>query len=308
MDTIILFKYFTFFLATYFILKYAFLGSKLKKLPPSPFLSFPIIGHLYLFKKPLHRFLANVATKHGSILYLRFGSRPIILLSNPSGVEESLGRNDVFVNRPRLLPGKYNGNNYTTITWAPYGALWKNQRRISAVEILSPQRLQILSRIRADAARFFIIKMMKLIGNTKDGVVEMKSIIFGLTLDNLTRMIIGKINYEHKDEYLRGFDNLVEESSSRSGISNLEDFLPILKWFRPFWGTNNEKILKKTKDGKEEMMKALLEEHRKLEKDGNLGEDRKRSMLHVLLSLQKEDPHYYTDELIGYLILVSFYC
>ena len=201
MDTIILFKYFPFFLATYFILKYA--GSKLKNLPPSPFVSFPIIGHLYLFKKPLHRSLANVATKHGLILYLRFGSRPIILLSSVSGVEESLGRNDVFVNRPRLLPGKYNGNNYTTIGWAPYGAHWKNLRRISAVEILSPQRLQILSRIRADAARSFISRMIKLIINTKNGVVEMKSIIFELTLDNLMRMIIGKMNNEYKDEYFK---------------------------------------------------------------------------------------------------------
>ena len=85
----------------------------------------------------------------------------------------------------------------------------------------------------------------------------------------------------------KGFDKLIEQSSNRSGVSNLEDFLPFLKWIRPFWGTNIEEILKKTKKEKEEMMKALLEEHRELEKDGKLSEDRKRSMLHVLLSLQK---------------------
>lgn len=307
MDIILLFKYFAFFLATYYTLKHTILRNKLKSLPPSPFLSFPIIGHLYLFKKPLHRSLARVAAQYGPILYLRFGSRPVLLISSPSAAEESLVRNDVFVDRPQLLPGKYNGNNYTSIAWAPAGAHWKNLRRIAAVEILSPQRLQILSEIRASVARSFIQRMMKLQSSSENnGVVEMKSAIFGLTLDNMMRMLLGKSNYEEGNngvDYCRRFEEIVKESFSRSGVSNLEDFLPILKWFKVFLGSN-EDTLKKMKEEKDEIMKAFLKEHREMEKKGSLSEERKRSMLHVLLSLQKEDPEYYNDEMIGNLTLV----
>ncbi|XP_010695902.3 cytochrome P450 81Q32 [Beta vulgaris subsp. vulgaris] len=310
MDNIILFTYVALFLATYFTYKHVILPSKHKNmLPPSPFLSFPIIGHLYLFKKPLHRSLARVAARHGPILYLRFGSRSVVLLSSPSIVEECLVLNNVFMNRPRLLPGKYNGNNFTSIAWAPYGAHWKNLRRIAAAEILSPQRLQILSKVRANVARSFVRRMMKLQSSSENGVVEMKSVVFGLTLDNMMKMVIGKSNYDEGcdegTEFCTRFEELVGQSFSRSGVSNLEDFLPFLKWFRVLLGSNEE-ILNKTKEEKDEIMKALLKEHRDMEKEGSLSEDRKKSMLHVLLSLQKEDPHYYTDELIRYLILALF--
>ncbi|KAK7812942.1 cytochrome p450 81f4 [Quercus suber] len=45
-----------------------------KKLPPSPALSLPILGHLYLFKKPLHKTFAKLANQYGPILlYYTFG-------------------------------------------------------------------------------------------------------------------------------------------------------------------------------------------------------------------------------------------
>lgn len=306
MDTILILKYVTFFLLAYFTLKHTILRSKLKgKLPPSPFLSFPIIGHLYLFKKPLHRSLARLASEYGPVLYLRMGSRPVLLLSSPSAVEECLVRNDVFVDRPRLLPGKHGGNNYTNMAWSPYGDHWKNLRRIAAVEILSPNRLQILSGIRAEVARSFIRRIMKA-SSENGGVVEMKSAIFGLTLDNMMRMLMGKSNYEEAsegNEASRRFQQIVEGSFRVSGVNNLEDFLPILKWFRVFLGSPEDFMRKLTKE-KNEFMRGLMKEHRELEREDKLSDGRKRAMIHVLLSLQKEDPQYYSDDMIGSLILV----
>lgn len=309
MDTIILFKCLGLFIATYLTLKHIIRRrSKLKNLPPSPSLSLPIIGHLYVFKKPLHRSLARVAARHGPILYLQFGARPLLLLSSSDAVEECLVRNDVFVDRPRLLPGKYGGYNFTNIAWAPYGAHWRNLRRIAAVEVLSPQRLQILSGIRADVARSFIRRMMKE-SLENGGMVEMKSAIFGLTLDNMMRMLVGRSNFEEGEEETeasRRFQEIMEESFRLGGVSNLEDFLPILKWFRVFGVSSAEEMIKKLKEEKDVFMEGLMKEHREMEKEGKLEEGRKRAMLHVLLTLQKEDPNIYSDEMIRSLILALF--
>ncbi|XP_021738349.1 isoflavone 2'-hydroxylase-like [Chenopodium quinoa] len=307
-NIIIVIKYVAFYLATYFTLKHTILRSKVKgKLPPRPFLSVPIIGHLYLFKKPLYRSLARLAAKYGPALYLRMGARSVLLLSSPEAIEECLVKNDVFVDRPRLLPGKHGGNNYTNMAWSPYGKHWKNLRRIAAVEILSPQRLQILSGIRTEVARSFIRRMIKDI-TENGGIVEMKSAIFGLTLDNMMRMLIGKSNYVEARggmEASRRFQKTMEGSFRVSGVNNLEDFLPILKYFRVFLGSPEEFMKKLTKE-RNTFMQGLMLEHRELERVGNLSDGRKRAMIHVLLSLQKEDPQYYSDEMIGSLILALF--
>lgn len=84
-----------------------FFNSRRNNLPPSP-LAFPIIGHLYLLKnKPLLT-LTSLSAKYGPVLYLRYGSMPVVIVSSPSTVEECFTKNDIiFANRPRTMAGKF---------------------------------------------------------------------------------------------------------------------------------------------------------------------------------------------------------
>ncbi|CAO2825792.1 unnamed protein product [Amaranthus hypochondriacus] len=235
------------------------------------------------------------------------GVRPLLLLSSPEVVEECLVKGDAFVDRPRLLPGKYGGDNYTNIAWSPYGDHWKNLRKIAAVEILSSQRLQILSGIRVEVAQSFIRRMIKE-SRENGGIVDLKSAIFGLSLDNMMRMLMGKSNYEETsegNEATRRFQQFVEGSFRVGGANNLEDFLPFLKIFR-FFGVSPENFMKKLTKEKKKFMDGLMKEHKQLEKEGKLLDSRKRAMISVLLSLQKEDPQYYSNEMISSLILALF--
>jgi isoflavone 2'-hydroxylase len=110
---------------------------KPKNLPPSP-PSLPILGHLHLVKKPLHRTFHTLSQKYGQIFSLRFGSRLVVIVSSPSAVEECFTKNDiVLANRPPSLVAKHVGYNQTTVVGVPYGDLWRNLRRISALEIFS---------------------------------------------------------------------------------------------------------------------------------------------------------------------------
>ncbi|KAK3019710.1 hypothetical protein RJ639_003944 [Escallonia herrerae] len=76
--------------------------------------------------------------KYGPIFALRFGSRPVLVISSPTAVEECFTKNDIiFTNRPSFLIGKHLNYNYTTIGSAPYEPHWRNLCRISTLEILS---------------------------------------------------------------------------------------------------------------------------------------------------------------------------
>ena len=81
--------------------------TKHKHHPPSP-PSLPILGHLRLIKKPLHRTLYHFSQKYGNIFSLRFGSQLVVIVSSPSVVEECFTKNDIILaNRPHFLATKH---------------------------------------------------------------------------------------------------------------------------------------------------------------------------------------------------------
>ncbi|CBI36291.3 unnamed protein product, partial [Vitis vinifera] len=212
---------------------------KLHNLPPTPFLSFPIIGHLYLLKKPLHRTLAGISSRYGPIVFLRLGSRPSLLVSSPSVAEVCLNKNDiVFANRPQLIAGKYIGYNYTSLAWANYGDHWRNLRRISSLEILSSSRIQMLSGIRADEVRLLI------------------------TTNVMMRMIAGKRYYggsmAEAEETVK-FREIIADTLRLGDTTNVGDYLPMLRWL----GVKGmEKGLRELQRKRDRFMQSLIEEHR----------------------------------------------
>ncbi|XP_058217271.1 isoflavone 3'-hydroxylase-like [Rhododendron vialii] len=167
---------------------------KLRNHPPTPFPALPLIGHLHLLKKPIHRTLSSLSNHYGPVLFLRFRFRRILVITSQSTAEECFTKHDiVFANRPRLLPGKHLGYNYTSIVWAPYDDHWRNVRRITSLEILSSHRLQMLSHIRLDEAQTLVRRLFCVsTGNPEQAVdVEMKSAFFEFVFNAMMRMIVG---------------------------------------------------------------------------------------------------------------------
>ncbi|KAJ0980240.1 hypothetical protein J5N97_008495 [Dioscorea zingiberensis] len=270
------------------------------KLPPSP-PSLPIIGHLHLLKKPLHRALAQISKQYGHVLLLRFGSRPVLVISSPSAAEECFTKNDIiFANRPQLPSNRHLSNNYTTISMAPYGSLWRNLRRVAALEIFSSARLQSFSDARATETLSLIKTLLQDSGNPA-GVfkkVELKPRLFELVLNVIMGMITGKRYYGDTvtdKEVAMKLKKLVEEGFSLSGASNLGDFVPVLRWL-DFQGI--EKRLLRLKEMRDEFLQGLIDDHRNHKADHHKETNKKKTLISVLLSLQDSEPEIYSDEVI----------
>ncbi|TYI29045.1 hypothetical protein ES332_A05G288100v1 [Gossypium tomentosum] len=238
---------------------------KFQNHPPTPFPSLPLIGHFYLLlKKPLHRSLAKTSAKHGRVLLLHFGSRPVVVISSASSAEECFTKNDIiFANRPLLLYEKHLGYNYTSLIWDSYGDNWQNLR-----------------------LRLLLRKLFK----DHDRMVDLKSRLFELMLNLMMRMIAGKRYYGDDvavvEEGTR-FREIMRESFLLAGATNMGDFLPMVKWFE-----KTEKRMINLFKRREAFTQELIDEYEK------------KNMIEVMLSLQEQEPENYKDETIRSLMMV----
>ncbi|EOA18111.1 hypothetical protein CARUB_v10006572mg [Capsella rubella] len=283
------------------LLAYKFLYSKTHcfKLPPGP-PSRPFVGHLHLMKPPIHRLLQRFSNRYGPILSLRFGSRNVVVITSSSLAQEAFtGQNDILLSsRPLQLTAKYVAYNHTTVGTAPYGDHWRNLRRICSQEILSSHRLNNFQHIRKDE----ILRMLKRISRTTQASngsssfthIELEPLLSDLTFNNIVRMVTGKRYYGddvNNKEEAELFKKLVYDIAVYSGANHSADYLPVLKLF----GNKYEKEVIAIGKSMDEILQRLLDECRR-DKEGN-------TMVNHLISLQQQQPHYYTDVTIKGLMM-----
>ncbi|XP_038907094.1 cytochrome P450 81Q32-like [Benincasa hispida] len=281
------------------IIKHLLKSNCYKNLPPCP-PSIPIIGHLHLLKLPVHRTLQTLSQKYGPVLSLRFGSRLVVVVSSMQAAEECFTKNDIiFANRPDFAVSRCLSYNHTTLGAAPYGDHWRKLRRVSALEILSSNRLNTNSGIRRDEVRRV---MRKIYEASRDdfGKVEFKSMVKELTLNITMRMVAGKRYYGEeaaKSSEARTFQAIVNELFEFTLSSYPADFLPILKYIDIQGFMKRAKKLITRVDA---FWQGLIDEHRRGEISN---EEMENSMVAHFLKLQESQPEYYTDDIIKGLIL-----
>ncbi|KAL2471594.1 Cytochrome [Abeliophyllum distichum] len=228
--------------------------------------------------------------------------------ASPSAAEECLNKNDIiFANRPRTMAGKYLGNDYTSLATTSYGDHWRIMRRISSMEILSTQRLQMLQSIRTDEVKAMIRRLYR--ASETQQAVDMKIVFFELMINVMMRMISGKSYYGENVEEIeeaKKFREIVIETFQLGGTSNMADFLPMLRWLGVGGVEKRLMVLQKKRDAS---MQELVEECKRRMRSNNGGDldmgGKNKTMIEVLLTLQEKEPEYYTDGIIGILMLVS---
>lgn len=133
--------------------------------------------------------------------------------------------------------------------------------------------------------------------------VDIKSVLFELAFNVMTRMISGKIYYgenvENFDE-AKAFKEIAEEIIQTAKPANLVDFMPFVRWI----GFGNvEKKLIELNGKRDKLMKNAIDEYRRMDTITN-HQGRKKNLIQVLLSLQETDPQSYSDEIIKGLLAV----
>uniref|UniRef100_A0A0E0KNG1 Cytochrome P450 n=1 Tax=Oryza punctata TaxID=4537 RepID=A0A0E0KNG1_ORYPU len=279
------------------------------RLPPSP-PSLPVIGHLHLLKKPLHRALSCLAAAHGPVLLLRFGSRAVLHVTDPAVAEECLTGHDVtFANRPRLPSARHLSNGYTTLGSSSYGPNWRNLRRIATVEVLSAHRLLRSVDVRAGEVRHMARRLYlaaPTAGPSEPARADVKARAFELALNVVARMVAGKRYYggegdaEAETEEAARFREMVREYFAMHGASNLQDFVPLLGLVDIGGAKRRAVRLSRERNA---WAQRLIDEHHATAAAAAATEA--RTMVGDLLEMQASEPEAYSDKVIRALCLVS---
>ncbi|CAL5396014.1 unnamed protein product [Camellia sinensis] len=183
----------------------------------------------------------------------------------------------VFASRPPLLVTQYLSFGFSDVTFSPYGAYWRQARKIYVTELLSSKRVSSFELVRD-------VKVNPLISSvsTQTGVAtNISELFFNLASDILCRVALGKrFMGESRGEERKKPDlaTILTETQSLLAGFCIGHFFP--EWER----VNSVSGMKRRLKNLEELREVCDEHVKKRERKGNI-----QDFVEVLLRVQERD-------------------
>ncbi|KAG1362259.1 Cytochrome P450 71A1 [Cocos nucifera] len=246
---------------------------KRPKLPPSP-PKLPIIGNLHQLRgSHPHRALHALSQKYGPLMLLKLGSVPTIVVSSAELAQEVMKTQDmIFASRPSLELPKKLFYGCRDVIFAPYGAYWREVRKLCIVHLLSIKRVQSFSSVRDEEVSQVIDRIAR---SSSVGPVNLSKILIAFTSGLVTKIAFGKFLGEERTTKL---NHLIEETIALLGGFYVGDYLPWLGWLGKLSGTDGR--VKRCFIGWDAFLEEVIRDH----EDAHQTQD----LVDVLLSLQKD--------------------
>ncbi|XP_010546209.1 PREDICTED: cytochrome P450 78A5-like [Tarenaya hassleriana] len=196
----------------------------------------PVLGLLFAFtgNNPTHRILSRVVKScpgSRSLMAFSVGLSRFIVSTDPGTAKELLN-SSAFADRP-IKESAYELLFHRAMGFAPYGDYWRTLRRISAVHLFSPKRIQRFSEFRRSMGEKMIRDVKAVMERHEE--VKIKDILHWASLSNVMMIVFGK-SYDFSPERFSGeegneLENLVQEGYDLLGIFNWSDHFPALARF-----------------------------------------------------------------------------
>ncbi|KAH7285727.1 hypothetical protein KP509_33G042900 [Ceratopteris richardii] len=197
-------------------------------LPPGPF-GLPVIGHLHLVGTQPVRSLTDLGARYGSLMFLRFGSVPVLVASSPEAARLILrSYDDIFSYRtvPSVSFISFEGKD---LLFAQPGPYYKYLRRLAASELFSTKRLHSFRPIIKDEIR----GLLEVVADKAD-CVDLRTILYDAMFTIISRMAISRkandLRSQSQDDPSSSLQSLLIQSIEILGVVNVGDYIPWLAW------------------------------------------------------------------------------
>ncbi|XP_068640878.1 desmethyl-deoxy-podophyllotoxin synthase-like [Aristolochia californica] len=177
---------------------------------PGPW-KLPIIGSMHHFRGskegPAHA-LRNLANIYGPLMHLQLGEISSLIVSSAEAAKEIMTTHDQnFANRAMVSSMKYHTYGFKNLALAPYGAYWRQARKLCVLELLTAKRVESFRSIREEE----VSSLLQSIAVSANIPVNLTSKIFSLTTNVIARAAFGVRN-KHQDKFLSITKELLENS------------------------------------------------------------------------------------------------
>ncbi|KAL6649971.1 hypothetical protein ACP70R_014195 [Stipagrostis hirtigluma subsp. patula] len=228
-------------------------------IPPGP-RPWPVIGNLNLIGSLPYRSIHKLSTRYGPLMSLRFGSFPVVVGSSVDMARFFLKTSDLaFLDRPRTAAGKHTVYNYSGMMWSPYGAYWRQARKLWVTELLSARRLRSTEHVRDEEVRAMLRDLRA--ASSGGRAVVLKDHLFMVILNVFSRMVLGKkyvVAEPGSAATPEQFRWMIEEILFLNGAFHIGDLIPWLNWLDPMGYIRRMKRLSKKFD---RFLEHVLDEH-----------------------------------------------
>ncbi|KAJ8621321.1 hypothetical protein MRB53_029850 [Persea americana] len=220
-------------------------------------------------------------------MQLKFGSHPFIIASSVKTAKQILKTQDLnFASQPKMAAGKYTTYNYSNITWSPYGAYWRQARKMCLMELFSARRLDSYEFIRVEEMWAMLHCLFAASGET----ILLEDHLSTVILNVISRMVLGR---KYAEESAAGHPIVTPEECKRmldelfllNGVLNIGDYIPWIGFLDLQGYVRKMKKLSKKFD---RFLEHVIDEHneRRRSVKGYVAKD----MVDVLLQLA-DDPN-----------------
>lgn len=188
-----------------------------------------------------HRSIHALSKRYGPLMQLRFGSVPVVVGSSPEMARLFLKTHDaMFADRPRTAAGRYTTYNSSDILWSPYGAHWRQLRKIGTAELLGPARVDSYGHVRREEVRALLRGLHR--SAVAGRAVPLRERLFTSNFGVITRMMLSDKYVEVEGERSlpspspalsmtpEELTRLMDEFFYLNGVLNVGDFIPWLQW------------------------------------------------------------------------------
>lgn len=190
-----------------------------------------MFGHMFSLGNLPHRTITELRSKYGPVVWLRLGSINTMAVLTAKAASELFKNHDLsFVDRTIIETMKAYGYHNGSLALEPYGARWRELRRICTVELFVNKRVNDTAGIRQKCVE----NLLSWIEKDRDkNAVPIGRYAFLASFNMLGNLIMSRDLVGPESETGLEFYHTMKRIMEWSSKPNVSDLYPWLKWIDP---------------------------------------------------------------------------